>query len=73
MCTTCCNIKKINFATLLVCALKVTAVTKLCSTEQMVFLMTEICFVLGHMGTVLLCRTSNIRRCRFLSVYSYRG
>jgi hypothetical protein len=52
MCTTCCNIKKINFATLLVCALKVTAVTKLCSTDQMVFFITEMCCVLGHMVTV---------------------
>jgi hypothetical protein len=37
MYTTCCNIKKINIATLLVCALKVTVVTKLFSTDQMVF------------------------------------
>jgi len=58
MCITCCNIKKINFTTLLVCALKVTAVTKLCSTEQMVFVVTEMRCVLGHMGTVRLCRTS---------------
>jgi hypothetical protein len=52
MCTTCCNIKKINFATLLVCALRVTAVTKHCSTDQMVFFITETRCVLGHMGTV---------------------
>jgi hypothetical protein len=52
MCTTCCNIKKINFATLLVCAMKVTAVTKLCSTDQMVFFIIETRCALGHIGTV---------------------
>jgi hypothetical protein len=57
MYTTCCNIKKINFATLLVCALKVTAVTKLCSTDEMVFFITETGYVLGHMGTIRLYRT----------------
>jgi hypothetical protein len=58
MCTTCCNIKKINFITLLVCAMKVTAVIKLYSTEQMLFFVTEMRCNLGHMGTVRSCRTS---------------
>jgi hypothetical protein len=49
------KIKKINFAMLLVCALKVTAATKLCSTDQMVFFITETRFILGHMETVRLC------------------